>query len=241
MVDCAEHLDLATRRCARRAAARSGSASTSTPAGGRWAAGADRRAALAGAHARAGRGAGARGRRARRAAPRRAHELRGPHRGRRRPPARQAADGRRDPGDAARCRRASWRRAARRWWRRCARWRRCASSTAAARARSSARRPRPRSPRWRRAPGLYGPTLFDAYGAFTPSPRRCSRCRSCAGPTTARRRCSAAATRPRARRAPDRLPRPVPAACGSTAGGRRRGPDPAARQAAAAAGRRPAC
>jgi D-serine deaminase-like pyridoxal phosphate-dependent protein len=86
--------------------------------------------------------------------------------------------------------------------------------------------------------GLYGPTLFDAYGAFHPEPRRCSRCRSCGGRTTARRRCSAAATRRRARRA-----RPAAAAArwciaARPPGGRGRGADAGPRRSRAA-GRRP--
>ena len=159
-----------------------------------------RRAALAGPHARAGGRARARGGRAAGAAAGRADELRGPHRRRRRPAARAAADGRRDPRHAARVLARAGAAP------RCgggggaARSRRCASSTAAGRGRSSAplwSPPSPRSPPARASTGRRCSTPTRASARRRP---RCSRCRSCGARTVGRRRCSAAGTRPRARR-----------------------------------------
>ena len=58
--------------------------------------------------------------------------------------------------------------------------------------------------------GLYGPTLFDAYRAFDVRPGRALRPAGGAQAVARRsRRCSAAATWPRAPRRPTALPRPV--------------------------------
>ena len=115
MVDCREHLDLIEAATAGRRA-RLHRRRRRLVAAGR--AGADRRQALAAAHARAGRGAGARDRRPAGARARRADDVRGADRGRRRP-ARQPAARRSPCAPCSARRRASWRRGAPPWWRRC--------------------------------------------------------------------------------------------------------------------------
>ena len=84
--------------------------------------------------------------------------------------------------------------------------------------------------------GLYGPTLFDAYRAFSArGRRRCSRCRSCAGPRPAIATVlgggylASGAGRPGAAAAPAPARRPAP----RRPGGRGRGADAAARRAGA--------
>ena len=107
------------------------------------------------------------------------------------------------------------------------------SSTAAAPAASPRPPPTRRSPRSPPAPGLYGPTLFDAYRALAADAGRVLR--AVGGPPARRRAsrpCSAAAGSPPARPSRSRLPRPwLPAGLrliGTR--GRRRGADAAGRR-----------
>ena len=186
------------------AAARSGSPSTSTRAGGR--------SAAASASAPGARRYGRPSRQLRsrmrswpgRSSPGRADELRGPHRRRRRPAARPAADGRCAPCDAA-CVVSDLAERARPWWRRPGgRPARFVNGGGTGSVERTAAEPAVTEVARARASR---PDAVRRLRGLPPAARRALRPAGRAPPRRpASRRCSAAATRPRAPRAPTASP-----------------------------------
>ena len=202
----------------------------------------DRREALAAARRRPCDKSCKRDRRAARARARRADGLRGADRRRRRRARRASRCCGSRCRSCRRCPRASSRAGARRSSTRCARSRRCASSTAAGPGSIERTAAEPAVTEVAAGSGLYGPTLFDTYRAFKPRPAALFALPVVRKPSSKLATALGGGYPASGAAGRDRLPRPfLPAGLKlDAARGRGRGPDAARGQGRGrAAGRRP--